>query len=179
MATTTLQKAWYRPALIIFTESQPTVVDATQGQYDLGTAGTNYLYLTDDGRSELQIAIERIEFKKRMINGRMRSYHVADKKTFSVNWQDLPSAKAEVSESRYISGATGWGSAQEMLQWHDDHTESFYLTLVYDTPSAPGSVPLRYSLETYNVFFEDFSYNVKKRGATHDLWDISMSLVEV
>lgn len=179
MSTTTLQRVWYRPALIIFTESQPTVVNSASGQYDLGTAGTNYLYLTDDNRSELQVSIERLEFKKRMINGRMRSYHVADKKSFSVSWKDLPSVKGELSESRFITSPTGWASCQEMLQWHQNHSDSFYLTLVYDTPYASDSIPLRYSLETYNVFFEDFSYNVKKRGSTHDLWDVSMTLVEV
>lgn len=179
MPTTTLQKVWYRPALIIFTEAQPTVVNSASGQYDLGTAGTGYLYLTDDNRSELQVSIERLEFKKRMINGRMRSYHVADKKSFSVSWKDLPSVKGELSESRFITSPTGWASCQEMLQWHQNHPDSFYLTLVYDTPYASDSVPLRYSLETYNVFFEDFSYVVKKRGSTHDLWDVSMTLVEV
>jgi hypothetical protein len=179
MPTTTLQKVWTRPALMIFTEAQPTPVNAAAGQYDLGTAGTNFIYLTDDNRSELQISIERIEFKKRMINGRMRSYHVADKKIFSVDWQNLPSVKGELSESRFITAPSGWASGQEMLKWHEGHTESFYLTLVYDTPFASESVPLQYSLETYNVFFEDFSYVVKKRGSTHDLWDVSMSLVEV
>lgn len=179
MPTTTLQKVWTRPALMIFTESTPTVVDADLGQYDLGTAGTNFIYLTDDNRSEMQVSIERIEFKKRMINGRMRAYHVADKKSFSVSWKDLPSAKTELSESRFITSPSGWASCQEMLEWHDNHTDSFYLTLVYDTPSAAASVPLNYALETYNVFFESFSYNVKKRGSTHDLWDISMTLVEV
>jgi len=164
---------------MIFTEAQPTVVNAISGQYDLGTAGSNFIYLTDDNRSELQVSLERIEFKKRMINGRMRAYHVADKKSFSVSWKDLPSAKTQLSESRFITSPSGWASSQEMLQWHENHTDSFYLTLVYDTPSASASIPLTYSLETYNVFFEDFSYVVKKRGATHDLWDISMSLVEV
>lgn len=179
MPTTTLQKVWTRPALIIFTEAQPAVVNAINGQYDLGTAGSNFIYLTDDNRSDLAISIDRIETKKRMINGRMRSYHVADKKTFAVNWRDLPSLKTEISESRFITGSNGWASCQEMLQWHNDHTESFYLTLVYDTPTASASIPLKYSLETYNVFFEDFNYSVKKRGTTTDIWDISMTLVEV
>ena len=179
MPTTTLQRVWTRPALMIFTEAEPTIVDAISGQYDLGTAGTNFIYLTDDNRSDLQVSLDRIEYKKRMINGRMRSYHVADKRTFSVSWKDLPSLKTELSESRFITSPSGWASCQEMLQWHINHSDSFYLTLVYDTPSASASVPLTYSLETYNVFFEDFSYTVKKRGLTTDLWDISMSLVEV
>ena len=179
MPTTTLQKAWTRPALMIFTEAEPTVVNAPAGQYDLGSAGTNFIYLTDDSRSELQVSLERIEFKKRMINGRMRSYHVADKKSFSVNWRDLPSVKTEISESRFQASPSGWASCQEMLSWHKNHSDSFYLTLVYDTPTAAAEIPLKYSLETYNVFFEDFSYVVKKRGPLHDLWDISMTLVEV
>lgn len=179
MATTTLQRVWTRPALVIFTEAIPTPVDINAGQYDLGTAGTNYLYLTDDGRSEMQISLERIEYKKRMINGRMRSYHIADKKSFSVSWKDLPSKKDEISEIRFSGLTTGWASCQEILSWHTDHQGSFFLNLVYDTPEANSSTPLRYKLETYNVFFDEFSYTVTKRGATHDLWDISMTLVEV
>jgi hypothetical protein len=179
VSTTTLQRIWTRPALMIFSENAPVAVNAAAGQWNLGTADTDFLYLTDDSRSELQIAIERIEYKKRMINGRMRSYHVADKKTFSVSWRDLPSARAELSETRFGGTTTGWASSQQMLDWHKDHTESFYLTLIYDTPEAASEIPLRYSLESYNVFFEDFSYVVTKRGPTHDLWDISMTLVEV
>lgn len=164
---------------MIFTEAAPVPVNAASGQWNLGVADTNFLYLTDDSRSELQISLERIEYKKRMINGRMRSYHVADKKTFSVSWRDLPSVRNELSEVRFSASASGWASSQQMLDWHRNHTDSFYLTLVYDTPTAASSVPLRYSLEYYNVFFDDFSYTIKKRGPTHDLWDISMTLVEV
>lgn len=172
---TTLDKVWTRPALMIFSEDLPVEIDSSTGQWNLGST---FLYLTDDSRSELQISLERIEYKKRMINGRMRAYHVADKKTFSVSWQDLPSNKNEISEVKLSGITTGWASSQQMLDWHKNHTESFYLTLVYDTPTASAD-PLKYRLEFYNVFFEDFSYVVKKRGATHDLWDISMSLVEV
>jgi len=179
MAPTTLQKIWSRPALMIFTEKTPTVVDASTGQYDLSPNNSNYIYLTDDGRSELQISLDRIEYKKRMINGRMRSYHVADKKTFSVAWQDLPSQKNELSEVRFSGLTPGWASGKEMLSWHADHPDSFYLNLVYDTPEAASDTPLKYRLETYNVFFDDFSYVVTKRGSNHDLWDVSMTLVEV
>ena len=174
MPTTTLDRIWTRPALMIFSESQPVAVNSELGQWDLGSS---FLYLTDDSRSEMQVSLERIEYKKRMINGRMRSYHVADKKTFSVNWEDLPSAKIEISESMFGTG-NNWASCQQMLDWHKNNTDSFYLTLVYDTPTA-SALPLRYRLENYNVFFDDFSYTIKKRGSTHDLWNISMTLVEV
>ena len=170
----TLERVWMRPALMIFSDTEPVASNAASGQWDLGAS---YLYLTDDSRSDLQVSLERIEYKKRMINGRMRSYHVEDKKTFSANWKDLPSQKNQISESLFGTG-TNWASCQQMLDWHKNHTDSFYLTLVYDTATASAN-PLRYRLENYNVFFEDFSYAIKKRGATHDLWDISMTLVEV
>lgn len=176
---TTLQNVWSRPALMIFTDSRPTVIDADTGQYNLGTAESGYIYLTDDSRSPLQIGIERIEYKKRMINGRMRSYHVADKRTFSVSWNDLPSVRGELSEPKRSSISTGWASAPQMLTWYNDHPDSFFMTLVYDHGQGGTANNIKYSLETYNVFFDDFSYSVNKRGPTHDLWDISMSLVEV
>jgi hypothetical protein len=163
---------------MIFTEKTPTIVSASTGQYDLSPGGSDYIYLTDDSRSELQVSVERIEYKKRMINGRMRSYHVADKKTFSVSWKDLPSQKDELSEVRFSGINSGWASGQQMLTWHADHPDSFYLNLVYDTPEADVNIPIKYRLETYNVFFDDFSYIVTKRGPHHDLWDVSMTLVE-
>lgn len=179
MPTTTLENIWARPALIIFSDSKPTPVNASLGQWDIGSAGTGYLYLTDDNRSDLQIGLERIETKKRMINGRMRAYHVADKKTFSVSWKDLPTLTSQISEKKLGGGSNGWASGQEMLTWYKNHTDSFYLILVYDTPEAAVNIPLKYSLEYYNVFFDSFNYSINKRGNRTDLWDISMSLVEV
>lgn len=175
-----LQNLWTRPSLIILTSASPSIIDEYTGQYDLsGGVNGEYLYLTDDNRSDLQISIDRIEYKKRMINGRMRSYHVADKKTFSVSWKDLPSSKLEISEVRYSQSLTNWAAGKEMLTWHKDYSNSFYLNLVYDTPEADSLTPIQYKLETYNVFFEDFSYIVTTRARTHDLWNVSMTLVEV
>ena len=164
---------------MIFTDVEPIIISASSGQYNLGSADTGYLYLTDDSRSTLQVGLERIEYKRRMINGRMRSYHVADKRTFSVSWQDLPSARSEISEIKRTSYTNGWASGPQMLTWYNNHQDSFYLTLVYDHKQNNDSEGITYSLETYNIFFDEFSYTVNKRGPTHDLWDISMSLVEV
>jgi hypothetical protein len=50
-----------------------------------------FLILSDDNRSPLQFNSLRIEKKERMINGRMRSYHVADKLELSTSWTMLPS----------------------------------------------------------------------------------------
>jgi hypothetical protein len=50
-----------------------------------------FLILSDDNRSPLQFSSLRIEKKERMINGRLRSYHVADKLEISTSWSMLPS----------------------------------------------------------------------------------------
>jgi hypothetical protein len=50
-----------------------------------------FLILSDDNRSPLQFNSVRIEKKERMINGRMRSYHIADKIDISTSWSMLPS----------------------------------------------------------------------------------------
>lgn len=50
-----------------------------------------FLILSDDGRQPIDIRPERIEKRQRMINGRMRSHHIADKLTISTSWEMLPS----------------------------------------------------------------------------------------
>lgn len=174
---TSLGQVWYRPALILFSESQPTAIDQNAGTYNIGNPYTDYITLSDDNRSDLSVNVERIESKKRMINGRMRSYHVADKKSFDVSWNEFPSASAAVSEQ-----VTGIAGGKDILKWHEEHAGPFWMTLVYDTPSPDGgasSTNNRYRLEWYNVFFDSFDYNVTRRGLTYDHWNISMSLVEV
>lgn len=177
MPAEVLRTTWVRPTLMIFGDSAPTTSDPNTGIWDLGT---NFFYLSDDNRSNVQISLERIEYKKRMINGRMRSYYVADKKSFSVSWQDLPTSASAVSEYRIpTTNRSKIASAKQMLDWYEDHPGSFYLTLVYDNNESSESVPLKYRLEYYNVFFESFSYSIRRRGAQHDFWDLSMTLVEV
>lgn len=59
-----------------------------------GTSETlidNFIILSDDNRSSIDFAFQRIERRERTINGRMRSYHIADKLTISTSWELLPS----------------------------------------------------------------------------------------
>jgi hypothetical protein len=166
---------------MILSAEQPTESNAVDGSWNIGaTAGTDYIFLTDDNRSDLQLSIQRIEYKKRMINGRMRSYHIADKKSFSTTWADIPSSASYVSEN-VKSFNPAWASGKEILSWHENHPDSFYLMLVYDTPNpeGTGTIPVKYKVETYNVFFESVTYNIKTRGPEYDHWDISVSMVEV
>jgi hypothetical protein len=51
----------------------------------------SFIILSDDGRSPIDFNTERIEKRERMINGRMRSYHTADKLSIATSWNMLPS----------------------------------------------------------------------------------------
>lgn len=51
----------------------------------------DWMVLTDDNRKEISLSYDRIEDRKRMINGRMRSIHVADKIKISCSWDMVPS----------------------------------------------------------------------------------------
>lgn len=183
MPNVTISRKWFRPAMMIFTANEPSASVASAGIWDIsGSAGSTdgYIYLTDDNRSDVQVALDRIEYKKRMINGTMRSFHVADKRSYSVSWQAIPSSNLYISEN-LKSYSAAWAAGQQMIDWYSAHPDSFWMLLVYDTPNkeGTGNIPLRYEIEKRNVFFESFSYNVTTRGSLHDHWDISMSLVEV
>jgi hypothetical protein len=56
-----------------------------------GNEFEDFIILSDDNRAEINITPTRIENRRRMINGTMRSYHIADKNVYSVNWENLPS----------------------------------------------------------------------------------------
>ena len=97
MAAVTLNENWLRPSIIIFSTAEPTEgTGGDVGKWDFGS-GT-VLYLTDDNRSPLKITPERIESRRRMIDGTMRSVHVADKYSFSTSWENIPSRKSFASK---------------------------------------------------------------------------------
>ena len=184
MAQASLDKKWLRPSLIIFCETEP--IPGTGGNAGKWELGTNYLYLTDDGRDSVSVQPQRIEYKQRMINGRMRSYYVTDKNTFSTSWTNLPS-RSEDSSRKYISEyekrttSIRYAAGQEIKSWYETYTGDFWMLLVYDGPEYDQSTNNKSAdqqVEKYNVFFDSFSYDITKRGQYNDFWDVSISLVE-
>jgi hypothetical protein len=157
-----------------------------------------FLILSDDNRGEINFGVNRIENRKRMINGRMRSYHIADKLEISVNWDRLPSRSYfsypgfdEEGKSEYFNNNSqefttdGGAGGVEILDWYEKHSGPFWLYLAYDKHTNFGRDAASYNnLQKYNevveVFFSDFSYGVVKRGGSnHDFWNISLKLEEV
>jgi hypothetical protein len=156
-----------------------------------------FIILSDDNRAPVSINTERIEQRQRTINGRMRSYHIADKITISTSWTLLPSRAyntlAGFTEAGGVSpykGTTaefttdGGAGGVEILDWYNNHQGSFWVYLAYDNYKNFGDDAAAFSnMNKYNeiveVFFADFNYSVEKRGtSTFDFWNISLSLEE-
>jgi hypothetical protein len=214
--SSTGRKKYQRPQAILFSENSGYISDGNiiPVGYEIGTDEetvvdessplNSFLILSDDNRKTLDFGSIRIEKRERMINGRMRSYHIADKVTLSVSWDMLPSRSfslfpdfnaisgrsANVSSGKPGSEDTsyttdGGAGGVEILDWYNQHKGSFWVFLAYDNYKNFGDSESAYSkLGTYNdvveMFITDFSYSVVKRGGSnHDLWNISISLEEV
>lgn len=162
-----------------------------------------FLILSDDNRNDISFNNNRIEKKERMINGRMRSYHIADKLGISFGWTNLPSRSFSVNPDFNSSGISdlsgtaglpstpqqeyttdGGAGGAELLDWYNNHPGSFWMFLAYDNYPNFGKTDEAYgNLAKYNevveVFFNSFDYSIVKRGRNIDLWNITVTLEEV
>jgi hypothetical protein len=201
------RKRYERPQGIIWSNNAGTI---SEGLYvpqgaEIGANPTGiqagelnqFLILSDHNRGEISISQKRIEERKRTINGRMRSYHIADKLNLSWNWSNLPSRAYLEFANFNSSGASpskrtqdeytadGGAGGVEIVEWYENHKGSFWMFLAYDKyTNFPDDNDRFTHLNKYNqiieVYFSDFNYSVTKRGGgNHDLWNISVSLEEV
>lgn len=139
--------------------------------YNTNTATLNGLALSDKdnlvwrrvsehNRSEFSIGNNRIEQQQRMANGTMRKYFIADKKTFNVSWQMLPSFRNET-----VDGA--WGAED--------------LKTFYEGLSGQGAFEIKVKTNTeitYNVIFTGCDFAVIKRGI-QPYWSVNLSMEQV
>ena len=202
------RRRYQRPQALLWSENPGTLVNGVylptgyevQGNFD-ASANTSlinqFLILSDHNRGELNFTPTRIEQRQRTINGRMRSYHIADKLTMSVSWTNLPS-RSYYQDAGFLSTglspeknttneftSDGGAGGVELLDWYENHKGPFWMFLAYDKYSNFGKDDADYgNLAKYNqiiqVYIADFNYSVVKRGGSnHDLWNISVSLEEV
>ena len=95
------RRKYGRPQAMLWSDFQPVVqngiyvpigFEVGQETDSLDESLLNsFIILSDDNRDKLDFSFERIEKRERMINGRMRSYHIADKLILSTSWTMLPS----------------------------------------------------------------------------------------
>lgn len=219
MATNTLaymsgRRKYQRPQGVLWADNPGVKIDGKHipdgyeinanpnGETDLSILN-QFIILSDDNRDSLDFSIERLETRERMINGRMRSYHIADKLSLSLSWNSLPSrsfalnpnfdltngkspmdgsfGKPSTADQQYTTDGGAGGA--ELLEWYENHKGSFWVYLSYDkyenfTTNKYAHLP-EYS-QVIEMFISDFSYTVTKRGGTnYDLWDVTVSLEEV
>lgn len=198
------RKKYNRPSGMLWSENSGTLQDGLYIPYgyEIGvdpeaveddTLLDQFLLITDDNRQPIEFSQERIEKRERMINGRMRSYHIADKLKLSTSWELIPSrSHADVPHFDVATGLSavksyttdGGAGGADMLEWYDSHKGSFWVFLAYDRKGIFKGTPDPYDhLGQYNqlieMFISDFSYSVEKRGANFDYWNVSISLEEV
>ena len=203
------RKRYQRPQAVLWSDNPGTLTGGlyVPTGYEVGAdvpSGTDpslidqFLILTDNNRGQIDIKPVRIEKRERTINGRMRSYHIADKLQFNWSWNMVPSRayfqNAEFNPSTGISpyeGQTGEFTSDggaggvEILDWYQNHTGPFWMYLAYDKYSNFGDDNAAFGhLAQYNqivqVYFADFNYSVVKRGGNnYDFWNISVTLEEV
>lgn len=116
--------------------------------------------ITDHNRADLAVRVERIESTKRMANGTLRKYVVADKRTFNVSWKDVPHNKSYTVD--------GYWGGNEMEAFYNSHAGQFALKLT----NGDGTQ------QTFDVVFSSFSKDISKRGV-FDFWQVSVEMEEI
>lgn len=192
------RQKYARPQAIMFADNPGVILEngkrVPEG-YEIGSeqsSGETFIILSDHNRGPIEVKVTRLEKRERMINGRMRSYHIADKLSITLSWTMIPSRSFSASPEFDAEGvkqfgeqytADGGAGGAELLNWYENNTGSFWVYMSYDKPQNFSSN--KYSrLSEYShvveMFFADFSYSVQKRGGSnHDLWNVSLTLEEV
>lgn len=117
--------------------------------------------VTDHNRQGFSFSSEKIEFKKRMANGILRKFSVAEKRKFKVAWKDLPKLD--------IQTVDGFLGAESIIDFYNSTAGAFSLTITYGNNT----------IEVVNVMFDDISWRITGRSAYTDLYEIDLSMEEV
>ena len=115
----------------------------------------NGVQFTEHNRQPLAVSIERIETSQRMANGTMRKYFIADKRTWSTSWTDLPEVAASTVDGKAATSE---------------------IEAIYNFQR--GSIALIIGAVTYYVMFKEFNKTLKKRG-NYNGYDVDITLEEV
>jgi hypothetical protein len=122
--------------------------------------GDGPVEITEHNRSPLAVSIERIETTHRMANGSLRKYHIADKNSFEVSWEMLPTGNTHTVDGR--SGAS------ILWSYYVNHEEEFVMTVA----NRDGSTT------SFTVHFTDGTKSVEKRWE-YEYWNISLSMEQI
>jgi hypothetical protein len=188
------RRKYQRPQALLFADN-PGILDdgyyIPEG-YEVGADNSivldsdyanEFLIISDDNRGDISFTPTRLEKRERMINGRMRSHHIADKMTISTSWDMLPSRSFGRKPQFDASGASiydqypdvivnpetlqqvtvqgqqfttdGGAGGVELLEWYENHPGSFWVYLAYDKYNNFSNEETKYlNLQKYNEIIE-------------------------
>lgn len=191
------RQKYQRPQALLFSDNPGTISNGVYvpDGYESGSSESpisSFIILSDDNRGPIDFKTIRIEERRRLVTGKMRSYHIADKLSISLSWSMLPSRSYELDPNFDNSGTTsaleyttdGGAGGVDLLNWYEQHNGSFWVYLAYDKLSNFASDTNPYAhLNQYNqvveMFISNFDYSVQKRGGTnYDMWNVNISLEE-
>lgn len=187
------RKKYSRPQGLLFADN-PGLIDNGKIVPD-GFELSDFIILSDDNREPIEFSTQRLEARQRTVNGRMRSYHIADKLKISTSYSLLPSRAFSSNVSFSNTGSTtglvtstdegpvksfgspyypdqqyttdGGAGGLDLLDWYERHQGSFWVYLSYDKYNNLENNKNRLSeyAQVVEVFFDDFTYSVESRGA--------------
>jgi hypothetical protein len=109
------RKKWIRPQAIIFSNNSGGILDGVP--QISGIEREDFIILSDHNRSDIAFSTNRLENRKRMVNGHMRSYHIADKMNISFSYSMLiPSRSYDGDPEFDADGAATYLVCQNIQQ---------------------------------------------------------------
>jgi hypothetical protein len=127
--------------------------------------GTEWRKITDHNRSPLTESYERIENRQRMVDGTLRRYTVAKKRSWTCSWNSLPSTNSKVTG---ITTADGGWAGESIEAFHEATDGAFRMEI----RRGDGTTTMA------TVMITDFNKTIVKRGIV-DLWDLDVTIEEV
>lgn len=156
--------------------------------------GVNYFNLTDHNRQPIQYSPQRIEQAQRMADGTMRKMVIANKATYDVSWQMIPSGSQTITSqsgqtiSSYQPTVDGNYGAGFIKAFYEKYVfQPIWIKLIFATDNYSGNSHLPSQLaspstgnyQVLKVFISDFKYTINKRLSLVDYVDVSMQFTEV
>lgn len=135
------------------------------------------LKLSEHNRQPVGLSKNRIETQKRMANGTLRKFYVADKENLSVSWSMLPSFSTYTIDGGY--------GALDLRSFYDGTAAKASGAL---SGRSSFDVTIKYggTTRTMEMMFTNFSLDVVKRNVkqvsgdtAQEFWNLSITLEEV
>lgn len=141
--------------------------------FDTGTDANTptWTKLSEHNRGSASVDVDRIEKTQRMSNGSLRKIWIADKKTISASWGNIPTYSTMTVDG-------GMGAEDIRAFYLNKGKGTFKVKISYNAVSARDEIIL--------ASFTSCSFTVSKRNVRsttasvpQEFWDVSLSLEEV